>query len=235
MKSQLFENNPTPTEELANDLKRIAALKDLPAICIRLPAVASRFAQAPNRRGEAEALEELRDAFSLAANEVNALLRVSVFVLREMAETDTAEDIANDLRTLRLVDEDEIARLGGLLKGLVVEWKQTYGDIRNVYATQQAVVPTPVGVSTVVDLRAVIPGGFKIGDDLHTYKPRVATLVPVAITNIRFDDGESVVFQMDVRTLRILVDELQAAEKEMVETMSFVGHDKVHPGRRSEE
>lgn len=231
MKSEVFQKTPTPTQKLPEDLQLIANLAELPKICEALPSIASRYEEAPNRQAESAALEGMRTMFPLDTKEFNALLRVSTFLLREMGENDSAEDIADDLATLRLVGAEEINRLMPLINGLVHEWKQNFRDVQLAYATQHAVLPVPADVSTVVDLRAVVPKRFTPGDDARTYSPVVAKLVPIAITRIRFDDDESVVFQMDYRTLRILAAAFLAAEKEMKELTVFVGEEKVHSGR----
>ena len=231
MKSELFRNNPTPTKRLSEDLLAIARLPDLDQISDVLPGIVTRYVRAPNSPAESKVLDEMRAAFPLATDEFNSLLQVSAFFLREIGESDSADDICDDLKTTALIGGKELGRLRRFVDALVREHKENFGMVQRVYATQHAVLRVPSAVSTVVDLRAVVPKGFKIGDDVKTYEPEVSKLVPIAIMRIRFDDDKDIVFQMDYRTLRILAAEFQAAEKQMNESVSFVGENKVDPGR----
>jgi len=234
MKSELFRDNPTPSHELAKDLLMIAGLQNLEAMSGSLASAISRYLQAPTSKEESEALQGLREQFHLSSEHFEALFKVCTFLMREMGDDDSAEGICDDLNTLGLASGKMLGGLAPFVRALVEEHKRSFGAIRKVYATQHAILKVPTAVTSVVDLRVVIHKGFKPGDDPNRYEPSIATLVPVAIMRLRFDDDDTVVFQMDYRTLRLIVATLVSAEKEMDEARRFVGEAKVHLGRQEE-
>lgn len=177
----------------------------------------------------------MRSVFALPSDKFNPLLTVSGFLLQGMGESDSTDDILDDIDSLKLLNEEQIQRIRKLVEGLVAVWKTDFGFVQKIYSEQHSVIRVPSAVSSVTDLRAVIHNEFRIGDELDKYDPKIQKLVPVSIMRLRFDDQEEIVFQLDQRTLRILVAEFGAAEKEMDNLIAFVGNEKVHPGRRDDE
>jgi hypothetical protein len=113
------------------------------------------------------------------------------------------------------------------VKALLDECKNRFDAEKLVAGTQSIALKVIKAISYSVDLRPVVSNRIDIGEDIAEYKPTVNNLVPIAILMLRLSGDDEFVFQMNLRTLKVLQKALQAIEKELTETVAFVGKDKV--------
>lgn len=234
MKSELFREHPDVSKTFAEHVAIVAKVQFPDGIRQRLPGILSQLVFASTSRDEARIIAELRSEWPLPADELQALLGVGHFFLRNVGENDTADVIVEDLPALTGLSEDDAASLHPFVASLVEEAQRSFKDLRRIYRTQISGLKVIQGITHLMDLRAVIPNAGDMDSGIESYHPKIQRLVPVAILKLRFDDNEEAVFQMDERTLDLLLEDIMQLKKEFQATVSFIPGDKVHPGRRRE-
>ncbi|MFA5239459.1 MAG: hypothetical protein WC476_07105 [Phycisphaerae bacterium] len=227
MKSKIFTNNPVVTKGFSDELEIVADTTITSEMLCILPRSISEYILAMDSKGESKALDMLRTKFPLSPKQMEAILSVGGYFLKRMEIEDSINDIMADLKTLAVIDEKKITRIQPFVKALLDECKNKFDVERLAASTQSIALKNIKAISYSVDLRPVVSNRLELGDDVAKYKPIVSNLVPVAILMIRLSGDDEFVFQMDCRTLKVLQNVLQATEKDLAETVAFVGKDKV--------
>jgi len=227
MKSKTFTNNPVVTKGFSDDLEIVADITITNEMLDILTRSISEYILAIDSKGESKALDMLRIKFPLSPKQMEAILSVGGYFLRKMEVEDSIDDIMADLRTLAVIDKEKFARIQPFVKALLDECKNKFDAERLAKSTQSIVLKNVKGISYSVDLRPVVSNRIGVEDDIAEYKPTVNKLVPIALLMLRLSGDDEFVFQMNIRTLKILQNTLQAIEKELTEAVAFVGKDKV--------
>lgn len=227
MRSKLFTNNPVIPKELSEDLGIVADAPITAEMLNILPRSTSEYILAIDSKSESKALDALRTKFTLPPKQMEAILRVGVYFLGKMEVEDSIDDIMADLSTLAVIDAKKLPQIRPVVKALLDECKNKFDAEKLAASTQSAGLKVIKGITYIVDLRPLVSNRLELGEDIAGYKPIVRKLVPVAILGLRLSGDDEFVFQMNCRTLKILQDALQAIEKELAETVAFVGQDKV--------
>jgi hypothetical protein len=227
MKSKLFTNNPVVPKEFSDDFGIVADMSITPEMLNILPKSISEYILAMDSKGESKALDMLRTKFTLSPKQMEAILYVGGYFLRRMEIEDSIDDIMSDLSTLVVIDAKKLPQIRPFLKALLDECKNKFDVEKLVAGTQSIALKIIKAISYSVDLRPIVSNRIDLGEDVSEYKPTVNNLVPVAILMLRLSGDDEFVFQMNLRTLKILQNTLQAIEKELTETIAFVGKDKV--------
>lgn len=207
-------------KDFQEDLQRAAELPN--DLLSEMSSYAAQVAAAPSRRERRSAEEKICLALNRSSNEVLPILRVGAFLLRQfrpkgMASEDKAEDIANDLNNLGLIPKDRVPGFAAFFQGLKDSYEKWF---REVFLKEQAasgVMPFLSGMGSTVDFRAVFDDSFGVESKLETYDPTCVGVVAVGIVNLRFDQGHvaEASFQVDERALNLLIQHLQALQKEI--------------------
>lgn len=226
MKSKLFSGSAV-TNEFAKDLETVASLDTAGRSMDVLVKAISQWVMASEPKDESEALETLRQEWPLAPRQMEAVLGVGAFFMRELDEKDSIDDIMADLASLDVVAPDRLDNLRSFVNSMLAECEAGFGATRLAARTQQSGLRTVKGITCLVDLRPVITNSFESGDDVRDYKPIVESLVPVIILRIRLSDREQCVFQMDERTVQTLQDVLVSTQKELAAAAEFVGSERI--------
>ncbi len=227
MKSKLFTNNPTVSKEFADDLGIVADVEISDEILGILPRSVWRYIIATDSKGESEALEELRIKCQLSPKKMEAVLGIGGYLLKKMEIEDSIEDIMTDLNTLAVIDKKKLPKIQPFVKAFIEEYKDKFESERLAVSTQSSGLKVIKGITHIVDLRPVVRNRIELGKDVTGYKPIVNTLVPVAILRLRLSGDDEFVFQMNRKTLKILQNELKAIDKELEETVAFIGDEKI--------
>lgn len=234
MKSKLFQDHPDVSKKFSDHLSIVAKLQPPAAIRDQLPSILSRFVFAPTTRDEAKVIAELRASWSVSAEELEALFGVGQFFLRSVADDETADAIIDDLPELTQLSTQDAEQLRPFVAALIDEARRSFKKTRQILRTQASGLKIIQGISHFVDLRAVLADADDSDARHKTGDHKIDCLVPVAIVRLRFDDDENVTFQMDARTLDLVLEDLMELKGEFQATIAFVPADKVHPGRRRE-
>jgi hypothetical protein len=156
-----------------------------------------------------------------------AVINIGGFFLQGMAAEDSIDDIMFDIEKLAVVESDKLTYIRPFVEALLEEYKKKFKAESLAASTQSSGLKLIKGITHIVDLRPVVANRIALQDDISGYKPIVNTLVPVAILKLRLSDDDEFVFQMNGKTLKILQTELKAIEKELEETIAFVGMEKI--------
>lgn len=226
MKTKLFSGGLV-SEEFSEHLDTIANVDFSGKRLDVLSKNISRWLLASESKTETEALETLRKEWSLSPKEMKAVFGIGSFFLQEMDEKDTISDIMADLKTVSAVDPKKLSKLEPFVNSLLVEIKTDFSNERIATSTQKSGLKILKAITHLVDLRTVVSNLIKSGEDVKKYKPIVKSLVPVIILRLRLSDDDIFIFQMDRNTAEKLKDTLEAAQKELDETIEFVGKDKI--------
>lgn len=146
------------------------------------------------------------------------LLKLLQFISQEWNPmNDTPEDFLRDLGELALVPSEKAAEGHRfLLDFLSVVQADNQRRLQKIYAS--SLLPSLVGVSCLVDFRAIMerPFGSGLEDAIEQYQPRCLGFAPVIIVSVKCDSGHpnNFKFQCEPQELRIMMDQLQAALKD---------------------
>jgi hypothetical protein len=228
MKSKLFTNNLTLGKDFTEDISTIASLEIPPNIMPLIPKTVSKFYLAKDAETEAETLDSIRAKWNVSLRELNVIIGIGGFLLKNLGREDTSEDIMEDLKTLNLIEKEKLTKLRPFIDSFVSEYKSSFSIYGLAASIQRAALKTIRGVNHWLDLRVVILNSPDIGESIENYKPNINGLAPVVVFSLRLrNDDQPIIFQMDRYALKIFQDELAVAKKELDESVKFIGRDKV--------
>jgi len=227
MKSKLFRNHGPPSKSFSEDMDIVSNLDITKQVLKVLPETISQYLLASDTKSESESLESLRKIWPLPPKQMGAVLGVGGYLLQRMEIEDSIDDIMADLDTLDIVDSEKMTQIRPFLELLIEEYKRTFNAKILAVSTQSSALKVIKGITHLIDLRPVVDNRIELGEDISEYKPSVSTLVPVAILKLRLSGDDEFVFQMNLKTLRILQNELKAIDMELVEAIAFVGNEKI--------
>ena len=239
LKSKLFKENVTISEKFSSDLLSMIETATKPGVSEdtqrELASAIGNFYLAPNEKEEAKALEEIRSSWPAKADSLSLFVRIGVFLLQELNEEDTAEAIESDIVAMRLLDQTRLNVVHPFIDALVKVFRTSVIATKRDIATQQFGLNVLASLGTKTDLRAVTEesGLDSNAQGMAASKQpvKITHLVPVGIIHLRFDDEKRVTFQVDYRTLNIVLEELTHLRNELDAALAFVGSDKVRKGR----
>ena len=131
---------------------------------------------------------------------------------------DTPEDFLRDLNELSLIPSEQVDEAKRFLLDLLAELqKDNTRRLQKSYAN--SLLPSFIGIEALIDFRAIIerPFGVGIDDTIETYEPRCVGFVPVILLALQCDSGDpsTLRFQCEPEDLHVLIENLQAALKEL--------------------
>ena len=153
------------------------------------------------------------------ASEILRALRVLQFISAQWDPVnDTPENFLRDLDELSLISQEkEEESTAFLLEFLSELQKDNRRRLQKMHAN--ALLPSFMGVTTLVDFRAVMerPFGTGLEDVLEDYRPRCIDFAPVVLVGLNCDTGDPQAFrfQCEPEDLLILIEQLQAALKDL--------------------
>lgn len=229
MKSKLFNKNLwLENDRFKEDLKRL----------VEFPV--ESIVEAPNVVVDvhlANTSAEADEVFSIATKKMSvdeAKLRSTFQVIgnfvREMAPdgdaaADSIDSIVADIKDAEIIPSSSIEKLREFLIATKKTAAERFHRAEKKKQYQDTGLPTLIGVSTTVNLRAVFEKEFKSNMSVETYDPRCEGLIPTATVKLRFDSDspfENVFFQASQREIRILKEHLESLEKQLSSTIDFV-------------
>jgi hypothetical protein len=231
MKSKLFQNNSTPAKKFSEHLKIIANL-DIPNEMLNILVESiTQYTLAITGKEETKALEELREKWPQSLEETKALIGIGGYLLRKWETEDSVDEIMEDLDSLAIVEHKNLSKMRPLIEAICEESKKRFSTQILAVSTQNSILKNILSIGHVVDLRGMIINPPEVGDCYEEYVPNIKQLVPVGIVQLKITGDKVVRFQLNLKTLKILKDDLTALEKELNVAIDLVGNEKVHLGR----
>jgi len=220
-KSKLFSRlDMTRDEDFAKDLR---VLSSLPKSAIEhLAEHAVKVWLAPSPPEIEMAADEVSSKLKVPRAQIDHALQLSRFLISKFLKDgegrdDKPEDIVSDVETIFGISFGEkSASLLTLVKQLK-KLAEQQGDIKTRQRYAQRSLPALESVSASADYRLVFDKEFGIRSKISSFQPKCLGAIPIAIVQLVFDSGptKDVFFQVDKRTLRILIDHLRAVDKEL--------------------
>ncbi len=130
--------------------------------------------------------------------------------------TDTSEAVLADVRQLGLLPTDQAREIEDfLLRFFSALGEDRSRRLRKIFAS--SVVPNYLGVTTVVDFRFVFDNPYGSGrhDTIDNYTPTHVGHTPVVLVRLKISGLDPVVFQAEPQDVRLLIQSLQAALKDL--------------------
>jgi len=212
MKSKIFAENPLPSKAFR---EHCLALSGLPSsVAQQVASFAWEYLRAHTEAEEAAVIGRMRAEMGLHSEQIQAALGIGSFFLRALDPDDDEQSVLEDVTALAELQGDQPQKLRPFLAALVAK----FADVRGAClarATRFSALKVLRSTTRLVDLRAVFHDKYSVGDDVTSYRPAARSLIPIAILRLSFGEEDETVFQMDLRTLRLLQAELEALEKEM--------------------
>ena len=153
------------------------------------------------------------------APDVLTALKLLYFISKQWNPiNDTPENFIRDLSELSLIPTDRMDEAKRFLLDFFGELqKDNSRRLQKLYATR--ILPSFLGVETLIDFRAIIerPFGAGIDDRVEDYEPRCVGFVPVVILALQCDSGDpsTFEFQCEPEDLRLIMNRLEASLKEL--------------------
>ncbi len=171
--------------------------------------------------GEHQELLE-KAVFEIEGNAPNLLraLKLLLFIYSAWNPIkDEPAEFLKDLIELQLLPSSEIDEASDFLLDFFTEiQKDNDRRLRKIYAG--SMLPNYIGITTTVDLRAVIKnpyGSDKPNEDIESYKPECIDFVPVVLVKLRRSSGDprEFKFQLECDDLQLLIKSLKASLKDL--------------------
>lgn len=233
MKSQLFSKNDLSEGRFVQDMKYVASLprdvlQSLPDLALR-----AHFATTRTDRTDVEKLcEATAQTLQVSRWQLDRSMNVLRFLLRELApEGDANADDPNllveDILGVCELPPEMTEPLTDLLRRL----KELATEEVRLAALRESqsleFLPTLESIATTADFRAVFAKQYNYEEDLASYSPACIDLIPVGIVRLTFnDDQDSVFFQVNKRTLEIMMDSLVALRRKIETAEACVSYKK---------
>lgn len=161
---------------------------------------------------------------SMAESIVRAIRFIVTLTLSEDGENDEAEDWADDLIALQILEEDSrdkyIELVNRVKRDITPESKT---KVRK-HSAADGWMPGLTSINTTTELRAVNKNEFTIVDDISNYDAEIVDVVGVVSIRISVDDGEPNVlhFQAGRKDLNHIINKLKASLIELDALERFI-------------
>lgn len=231
MKSKLFsvfDPKRETNKEFSGDMVFVTSLPEQAVLSLIKHTAAFGLAHTTVERRKVAELAA--DDSSLPLKDADRCLRMMYFIARNMlpgedAEKDEPEDLAADLVKLGVIPSDKaqftqqwLARVRDFaLSALNIAQRKS--------SSADSALPTLASIDVVVDFRGVFDHEFNaLKEPAATYSPKCIGVEPVAVFRLQLKDApyDSICFQTDRRSLKLLQDYLLSAEKEINATAKFL-------------
>lgn len=221
MKSQLFRQFDPSDSDNADFKKMLAATLriDEQTLMLLLEMLPELFSKNTGQDITKVATEMERRS-GLPRVEIQKPLNLATFFVRVMGKheeirVESPELWIEDLLSRKIIKRSEAPRF---LRFVTALKEKTFPKIEALSKAGEAdvgVLPTLAGITTSVELRAVLRKDFELGDDPSKYVPEIEEVRPIVSVSIRLDSGtpSTFAFQSAPQHLEYLISQLQAAQK----------------------
>lgn len=222
---QEFDPTSSGNELFVRDLKRLLELSPatLDLVFSRLPQIlVSRTTE-----GTQDLLQQLTDQVNESGinvrGAINALSFFASRLARSKFEADSPRDLAADLRTLKLIDQQQQEVLETALARLHGEILPSYKTDAYRQQVSAGVGPSFSGLGATVELRAIQEKRYEPTQSVSEYEPDIRDVVGVASIVITTNDPQQsrFFFQADAEELELIINALKATQMDLRALESF--------------
>lgn len=216
MKSNLLSRHDlSRAEETKKDIEMLSTLSPeiFPAFMDAMPEIFMARSNVEDRKLRIALSNKVGIPLSILGHSIDmASYFLHSFTDPELAENDSPQEIAEDLRELSLIPPEKEKQIAELLAGLM----RHATIIKQDEAQQKTLssgVPLLGSVSFVVDQRCIFDHNFKFVEGIENYKPKCVGVVPIALFTFKQtgEDKNEFKFSADRRTLDLLTKFVEAA------------------------
>ena len=172
-----------------------------------------------SRQERINVCEELSDELGVEFSTVNSAINVFNFfasnLIKNEFKDDTAEQIVDDLISLNKLKKDKKDLLQEILELIIKESKNSLLRANAERKSKLGVLPSFTGISTSVELRAIIEREIDVKESLDEYLPILLGYIPIVSISIHSDDenNSNYFLQATIDETKLIIRELQAAIK----------------------
>ena len=238
MNSKLLSRfDASRSEEFPKD---IAVLVELPDEALEdLPRRIASIAVTRSSREDDQLRDEAANTLGIQRARLDHAIDIGQFFLKEFLSSgrgfqDDPVAIAADLAEAELIPEDREK----VLRNCLLRMQSLASDEveRLVLKASYGLTGLPAveSIGTFVDFRAVFDESFRVGYSVEEYEPSCLGTVPVVIVHLGLDEGpvKDVHFHADLRTVRLLIDHMQSAEKQIGIAQAYLGLEEDAEGKQ---
>jgi hypothetical protein len=214
------------SQEFVDDIKKLFTLP--PDSIIKLPGLALRVLAASGYKIEGIA-DEASKELDIPRWKLDNNISITNFFIHEFtddgnAALDQPDNVASDAQKLFNLPDD--------LKPTTVDY---FRQIKNLAASEAKLIllrkayaksslPNLESVTTTINFRAVFNKCFNKDSDLVSFQPKCLGTIPIGIINLNISNSskEKIFFQTDKKSLRWLIESLQALEKELETAQAYL-------------
>lgn len=223
MKSNLFSKvDVTGDDNFKGDFDVLCSLKR--KTLELLPNLAVNVLFARSERETDQAKDDASTELRVPRSRLDRALRVTQFFLGQFVASGDAHDDEPSELVEDLVeafglseDKDRDSALEKLVSELKRRAQETVERRMAFRRHEQSAMPLLASISTTVNFRAVFDQSYKVGMDVSQFTPQCLGSTPLGIIQLGFDEGltREVFFQADRRTINLLIEHLQALQKQL--------------------
>lgn len=224
MRSKFHQEFPTTSEEFGADLASLFEdFSEEDRATIVDGTIKIVKSESPKEVGQIQS--ELMTDSKLPKQKVTRAIKALMFLAHQFDPmNETPSQIVADIIDLELVPKDHEEAARKLLERYFGEFAQDkHAQITKAFAN--AILPTLVGTTTLVDARLVYKDTFSSLPhyDVDKYTPKFVGWIPVAIIKLRSDTEDTYHFQCNEVSLDRLIANLIALKKDLVEAKARLG------------
>ena len=230
MKSRLFSKNPyTEIEDFKKDLSRLLKLDS--KVIESLPSAIFQLSTIRTEKERSDLKTALAKKLGIDESVIVANASIVSHFIKELSPTgdggnDAVEDIVDDIIDSGIAPEESRKILKVFLERARKIATEEYQEVRKRHSYEIESMPTLVGISATVNMRAIFDQPFKSAIGAEKYKPKCEGLIPIGIVKLRLDSDspiENVFFQVNQHELDILIEHLIATKKQMKTMIDYIG------------
>lgn len=228
MKSRLLSKNPwLENEKFKDDLPKLLSINE--QTISEFPLVIADVHLADTTADSDEIFLKAAAKLDVDESKLRSAFQVGGAFIVELSpegdgRNDTVQDIVDDISQAMDLDQVQINRLSRFLYSAKKIAEEKFYQSQKKKEYEQSGMPTLVGISGTINLRAIFDKQFKSNIDVADYSPKCEGITPVAILKLRLDPEspqENIFFQMTSREIRMMIDHLSSMEKQIREVISF--------------
>ena len=154
---------------------------------------------------------------TISPQEADQLFNVIVDVLEDLSKTEFREDIVEDSLSLESFSEKDKEALFSLLRG--IHKSTNFYDMTKIRSYKRTGPDVLQAFDWAVDFRGVFKKHYRYADeDIVNYEPKLEDIVPMVILQfVGSSPFNERTFQVDEEDLDKLINQLLAAQKQLIE------------------
>ena len=228
MKSNLFKKTDyLRTKDFVKDLRELLSLDD--EVIEKIPEYAIKDYLTPTPKESGEVRDKVAKELKIPRAKLNHIIDLSNHFIKRFLPTGDAE---NDEPLVLASDSIEITDGSSEKEEVITSYfsKLKEGTKAEVefHARKRSHVMSCIShidtIESVLDYRIILDKKLELNQSVQDYNPTCLGVVPIGILKFGLSSEETkeVVFQIDKRTIQILKNELEALEKQMEISQSFL-------------